>query len=327
MKKKEKIIVITTSVLIILLVIGCVSIGNFFVDYTIARPAGGYPEDDPLSPQSIESETELTNVAINDINIANLKRDFPPIEETITSIDGLNLCANVYEQNSDNWAILLHGYQSSSKGVEDLAVEYFNRGFNVITPDLRAHGKSDGEYITMGLHDSEDIVLWAEYIVNKNVNSKIVLHGESMGAATVLLASGSPNLPQNVVATIEDSGYTNGYQMMVEQLDYCFGLPQFPVMSLANMMCKVRAGYDMKDVDVLKAIENSTIPILFMHGEQDIFVLPYMQTILYDAYQGPKDIIVFPDADHTASNKLNPDIYYPKVFTFLNEFADFSIEV
>lgn len=327
MKKKQKNILIALSVLITVLVISGIGVGNYFVDYTIARPAGGYPEDDPLSPPSVESEIELANVAINDINIANLKRDYPPYEENIKSNDGLNLWANVYEQNSDNWVILVHGYQSSSKGVEDLAVEYFNRGFSVITPDLRAHGNSDGDYITMGLHDSKDIVLWAEYIVNKNTNAKIVLHGESMGAATVLLATGEPNLPQNVVATIEDSGYTNGYQMMVEQLEYRFGLPQFPVMNLANMMCKVRAGYDMKDVDVLKAIENATIPILFMHGEQDIFVLPYMQTVLYDAYQGPKDIIVFPDADHTASNKLNPEIYYPKVFTFLNEFADFSVVV
>lgn len=317
MKKK---ILISLAIFIAILSGACIYIGNYFVDYAIARQVGGYA-DDPLSPESIESAQELQNVAINNINIAKLKAENPPREQIIKSFDELNLWANIYEQDSDKWVILVHGYQSLHDNVEDLAVEYFNMGYNIITPDLRAHGNSDGDYITMGLFDGPDIVSWSNYIVSLNKNAKIVLHGESMGGASVLIASGDPNLPENVVAVIEDSGYTNGYQMMVEQLEYRFGLPEFPVMPLANMMAKIRAGFSISDADPLSALENATVPILFMHGAKDIFVLPYMHTILYDAYQGPKDMLIFPDADHTAGNKLNPEIYYPKVFDFLSEFA------
>lgn len=296
-----------------------IGVGNYFVDYGIARPENS--DDDPLSPPSIESEAELKNVEINNINIAQMKIDLPPIEKKLISFDGLNLWANIYQQESNNWVILVHGYQSSHESVEDLAYEYYIRGYNIITPDLRAHGNSEGEYITMGLHDATDIIMWSDYIIGLNPNANIILHGESMGAATVMIAAGHKDLPSNVIAIIEDCGYTDGYQMMLEQLEYRFNLPSFPIMNFANLMSSIRAGYDMKDANPLKSLETASVPILFMHGLQDIFVKPYMHTILYDSYSGPKDSIIFKDADHTAANKLLPEVYYPKVFSFIEEFT------
>lgn len=293
-KNRNRLIAFLSGIVIIVAFCG-VYVGNYFVDYAVARPETD--EDDPLSPPSIESEIELNNVKINDENIAKMKQELPPTELNISSNDGLNLWANIYEQSGDNWAILVHGYQSSHKSVEDLAYEYYIRGYNIITPDLRGHGNSDGGYVGMGLFDSDDMILWINYILELNENAKIILHGESMGAATVMITAGHKDLPSNVVAVIEDSGYTDGYQMMKEQLEYRFGLPSFPIMNLANMMTIVRAGYNMNDANPLKSLENATIPILFMHGEKDIFVLPYMHTILYETYKGPKDSIIFEEVD------------------------------
>ena len=80
-----------------------------------------------------------------------------------------------------------------------------------MTPDLRAAGTSDGIYLTMGVLESEDIKVWAEQIVERDPQAKIVLHGVSMGAATVLMASALDI--KNLCAVVEDCGYTSAYEI------------------------------------------------------------------------------------------------------------------
>ena len=100
---------------------------------------------------------------------------------------------------------------------------------NLVKKAGRAAGLSEGKYLTMGVKESDDIVLWAKEIVQKDENAQIVLHGISMGAATVMMTTAKH--PQNVVAAVEDCGYTSAYDMFTNQLDVIFGLPEFPIMT------------------------------------------------------------------------------------------------
>ena len=110
---------------------------------------------------------------------------------TITSQDGLKLVATHFSPDKPSrlWAILVHGYGRNQSYVWDYAAEYIKRGYHVLTPDLRAAGLSEGKYLTMGVKESNDIVLWAKEIVQKDENAQIVLHGISMGAATVMMTA------------------------------------------------------------------------------------------------------------------------------------------
>lgn len=323
MTKKQKKIAIGSAVGVSLigLTLGAVwGVTDYFINYAIMRPVPS-DEDDPLAPTYEKSPTEQANKDASNEKVALWKENVQGHPLHLTSYDGLQLWAMTYaqEEPSDLWVIAVHGYQSSHSSVEDIAEQCFQHGYNVLLPDLRGHGNSEGAYIGMGLHDSVDILAWIDVIIEGNPNAKIVLFGQSMGAATVMITAGQENLPENVFAVIEDCGYTESYQMMVEQLDYRYGLPEFPLMPMTNFMAEFRTDYDMRDASPMEYLKTATVPILFIHGDQDTFVLPYMQGELYNAYTGEKDILTVAGADHVASRNVEPETYYQSFFSFLEK--------
>ncbi|MFI3251102.1 MAG: alpha/beta hydrolase [Eubacteriales bacterium] len=317
-KKIKQRLLLATAFTGLVVGVACVYVGNYFVNYALVRPEDNVVDKRSPSYEPPTGEPEVDTP--EDIKVRNWKSEHPPVELELTSNDGLKLWASRYDNpESDLWVIAVHGYQSDHTSVEDYAYEYHTRGYNVLIPDLRAHGNSEGEYIGMGLHDSHDLRLWIDMIVSENAETKIVLHGQSMGAATVLITAGEETLPDNVVAIISDSGYTNGYEMMVEQLDYRFNLPAFPIIDLATLTARVRADYNLHDVSPINSLATAKLPILFIHGDADNFVLPYMHTELFNAYQGEKESLIVEGADHVDSRIVDPDLFYSTVFNFLGK--------
>lgn len=316
---KKTIAITSTAIVFGVTTIGAM-IGNYFVSYGLVRSSTP-DEDDPLSPTYEKSEEEKTVIDYYDKKVEEWKEEYPPNEVYITSHDGLKLWANEYINKDDEyWLVAVHGYQSNYTSMEDISYEYYTRGYNVILPDLRAHGNSEGDYIGMGLNDSYDILRWIDYILSLNPNAKIVLHGHSMGGATVMMTAGSEDLPDNVFVVVEDCGYTNAYQMMTEQLKYRFNMPGFPIMNFSNVVANIRADYSLKEANPLEAIKNATVPMLFIHGDADIFVLPYMHTELYESYQGEKASLIVEGAGHVASRNIEPEKYYQTVFDFIDKY-------
>ena len=133
----------------------------------------------------------------------------------IKSDDNLKLHATLLRSKSNkNCVICFHGY--TGKGLNDygsIAKFYIEQGFNMLIVDERAHGDSEGTYIGFGVLDRYDVVKWVEYAIKRFGNDvNIMLHGDSMGATTVLLASGL-NLPKNVKAIVADCGFTSAYDV------------------------------------------------------------------------------------------------------------------
>lgn len=317
MKKRTKILLSVSAVITAVILGGAWFVGDFFVDYALASKGLDY--DDPLSPTYEKSELELANIAINDEMVLWLEDEIGYTEVYIETTDGLNLYTKEFLQDepTNDWLIAVHGYTSSHETVIDVAAEFYNQGYNVIVPDLRAHGLSDGDWITMGLYDGCDVVSIAEYIVDKNDDAEIILFGQSMGAATVMMASGEEELPEQVKLVIEDCGYTDAYIMFSEQLDVRFGLPSFPILDIAAFVGRFQAGINLKDISPIDAIAKSDLPMLFIHGLDDGFVLPYMVDELYESYNGPKELLTVDGADHTASRNIERDRYYDTVFNFI----------
>lgn len=319
MNRKNKIIIISLSVLLLSISVISYGVGNYFVDYAVARKGSNY--DDPLSPTYDAPETEQLNEQLSDEAVASMLVMNPGIDMSLTSFDGLELFAKSFlQEESDLWAIVVHGYTSSYESVQDVMLQFYNQGYNVLLPDLRSHGFSEGDYISMSYHDGKDICDWANLIVQQNKEAKIILHGTSMGGATVMMAAGEQSLPSNVFAIIEDCGYTNAYQMFVEQLDSRYGLPEFPIMNIARLVGKFKVGYDFKDANPMGALEHATLPILFIHGDQDGYVLPYMVDELYNAYEGEKEKLIIEGADHGAARHVDPTTYYETIFNFINTY-------
>ena len=314
MNKKKKII-LTISILLLVVILGVGGlVGNYFYNlalnpFTSKDMIFGDDDDDT----SLEVEADV-NWLIKDSNY---------IDTYITSSDNLKLHAYEVknENKTDKWAIVVHGYTSEGKLLSSKAKHLYNMGYNVLVPDLRSHGSSEGDYIGMGWHDRLDIIDWINYIVKNNPNSEIALHGTSMGSATVLMVSGE-KLPSNVKAIVADCGYTSVYDEFSYQLKQLFNLPAFPIMNFSDVVTHIRAGYCLNDASAIKQKKKSTTPILYIHGDKDDFVPYYMMDELYNATNSEKEKLTIEGGEHANSDLVNPKLYWSTVNSFLEKYIE-----
>lgn len=322
MKKKKKI-----SVVLILGLILCtgtiIGIGNYFFSYALVRKDDNNVSGSKRKVSSTTSE-QMQNI-IDKNHQAQLKKtnswltsvNQKPV--SIVSFDNLSLSGSEFiaKNNLHKYAIIVHGYTQNKTHVYDIAENYNQKGYTVITPDLRAHGESEGKYIGMGWLDRRDMLNWISLIIKDDPKAKIVLHGISMGAATVMMTSGE-SLPQNVIAIVEDCGYTSVFDVFSSELKIRFNLPPFPIMNSASLVSKIRAGYYFKEASSINQIKKSTTPILFIHGTDDNFIPVDMCHKVFDAASCKKEKLIINGAGHSQSRFLEPDTYYNTVFNFID---------
>lgn len=302
------------------IVIGIVLVLTF-VGSGLLLYAGNYLYDLALNPTTDKSMVFDNKKTKNEIEVAKIQDNIIETESKdvyITSNDDLKLHGYEIDQGSDVWTIVVHGYTSEGNQMSWAARHFYNRGYNILAPDLRSHGKSEGDYIGMGWDDRIDILKWIDDINERHPNSKIILFGVSMGAATVMNTVGE-ELPDNVKLAIEDCGYTSTWDIFSYQLDSVFGLPDHPFLDSANLVTKVRAGYSFEKGPI-DQIDKCKIPMLFIHGDKDTFVPSYMVDELYDKATCPKDKLIIPNAGHAQSNDVDPDTYWSKIDQFISDY-------
>lgn len=318
MKKKSlkfKLKLFVLSILIIsLILLGVASV--FLVNYALAKKGDGKNRKVKTNIVSINNnknyklQKERTKIFLN----ANIEKD-----TEIKSNDNLKLKGYYFENTTNKWVILLHGYRTNHKHNYDYAQNYFENGYNILNPDLRASGNSEGNYVGMGLLEKNDILLWIDWIIKKDPNAEIIIHGMSMGAATTMMVAGEKT-PHQVKLFIEDSGYTNAWDIFSSELKLRFKLPEFPLMYTSNIFSRIMAGYKFSDASPIDAVKKSTKPILFIHGDKDDFVPFEMMNKLFEAKtNGVKDKLVSKGAGHTKSIYISNKEYWDKVFEFIKK--------
>lgn len=248
----------------------------------------------------------------------------PSEHVTIRSRDGLTLHGDLFlsENPSKRTVILCHGYTSCGMNDCPTMAEYFmERGYNALIVDHRSHGKSEGQYVGFGILDRFDCLKWIEYVIGRlGDDSEIVLYGVSMGAATVLMASGSDDFPENVKAIISDCAFTSPYDVFKHILKRDYHLPPRPIMDINERMCRKEAGYGFRDYSTLDAVKKAPCPILFIHGKEDKFVPTDMTVKNYEACTGEKRLLLVENAGHAASLYENKELYENTVTEFLNTY-------
>lgn len=324
--KKEKILKIIIAILLILILLGVgltEVIGNYFVNYAIARSGAG--GDRKISQEStIEVLGEDEKIIENNKKIAkeNSKKWSESIQQKQVEVkanDNITLRGTEYlnQEETNKWAIILHGYRSNPSSVLTIGEHFSEKGYNVLIPSMRACADSEGEYVGMGWLDKEDLKCWINLIIEENKNAEIILHGSSMGAATVLMASGD-ELPANVKNIIADSGYTSVWDIFASEAKARFNLPEFPVLNMFQIVANRKAKYDIKEASSLEQVKKSKTPILFIHGDKDDFVPEYMCEKLYDATNCKKEKLIIHGAGHTDGKYREPEKYYNTIFDWIS---------
>lgn len=284
--------------------------GNFLFDLSL----------NPKSPKSIILNREIDEDEIK-LRIDNTKWIEENAEETYIQNKKIKLHGYEIQNKKESkvWVIGAHGYTETACSMVGVAKQFLNYGYNVLLPDLRAHGKSEGKYIGMGWLDRLDLIKWIDYLIEKYGHIKIILYGISMGAATVMMASGE-KLPSNVRVVIEDCGYTSVWDEFADKLKTIFHIPKFPAMYNANFITKIRAGFSLKKASCIKQIKKSKIPTLFIHGDKDKFVPFYMLDQLYNIASCKKEKLVIKNAGHTDAQTIEPQKYWSTVRKFIKRY-------
>lgn len=225
------------------------------------------------------------------------------------------------EEQSDVYVLLSHGYRSCGKDEYKLITKYYHdKGVNVLLVDHTASGESEGKYIGFGYYEKTACMSWVDFLIRQfGKDIKIILHGISMGSATVMLMSGEESLPENVKFTVADCGYTSA----MDEFKYCLSLahiPAFPMLNIVRFITEKKAGYDLRDTNSLYAVTHAKVPMLFIHGGADDFVPVYMQKLLYDACVTEKDILTVEGAWHAQSYPTYSEAYEEKINEFYNRY-------
>lgn len=239
----------------------------------------------------------------------------------ITSHDGLKLHGlYLSHEDSHKYAVICHGYGSIPQTGGRFAAKFYEMGYSVLAPAARAHERSEGRYVGMGWPERRDIVAWVNTLVERDAQAEIVLFGVSMGGATVMMTAGEADLAPNVKCVIEDCGYSSVWDEFAGQLKEIFGLPTFPVLDAASLVCQARAGYGFREASAVEQLKKTSLPILFIHGEEDAFVPYAMLDVVYDACAGPdKERLSIPGAAHGEASWEAPELYWAAVEAFLEK--------
>ncbi|EMF0058584.1 alpha/beta hydrolase [Enterococcus hirae] len=310
MKLLTKIVIGIAIVVIVVLLFA----GNYFYNYAVVPSEKDFLENDTPGTSQTTKENEATKWFNQKENRTYWH---------LTSTDHLKLSA-IYlpaEKKSDKTVIVAHGYMGNAETMANYAKMFHDLGYNVLVPDARGHGRSEGDYIGFGWPERKNYVQWIDKILAETGQSQqIVLYGVSMGAATVMMTSGE-KLPNNVKAIIEDCGYSSVDEELAYQLKDMFNLPSFPLIQVTSLITKIRAGYFFGEASAVDQLTKNTKPMLFIHGDADTFVPYNMLAKVYAATKGPKEKYVVKGAEHAKAYQADPEKYQQTVKEFLAKYV------
>ena len=307
MKKTKKIILIVLAALVLLAGGALAFAGNYLFRFALDPRFGGMIGSYEEGDWTLEGDSAWFSEHSGD--------------RWLTSHDGLELHALYLPQEGEShkYAVICHGYGSIPQLGGRFAARFYDMGFHILAPAARAHEVSEGRYASMGWLERRDIVAWVDALVEQDPQAEIVLFGVSMGGATVMMTAGEADLSPQVKCVIEDCGYSSVWDEFAVQLDEMFGLPTFPVLDAASLVTRLRAGYGFKEASAVEQLKKTTLPMLFIHGEEDTFVPYAMLDLVYDACPSPdKERLSIPGAGHGEASWEDPELYWSTVDDFLS---------
>ena len=299
----------TLAVLVLLTALIC----YFRVFYSPARHPLGENEYD--LPDGEVYEPHRADM----IRWVDMTRTMPHEDLSIVSDDGLTLRGRYYECNPGGIIeILFHGYKGNSERDMSGGVERcFALGRNALIVDHRAAGCSEGHTITFGIRERKDCLLWVKCVIERfGKDTKIILTGISMGAATVMMATGE-DLPDNVVCVLADCGYSSPREIIRKVIrDMKLPMMLYPFIRLGAILF---GRFDPEETSPVEAVKRCRVPLILIHGEADDFVPCEMSKEVYEACVSQKKFVTIPGAGHGLAFPVDKEGYLRALAEFQQE--------
>lgn len=214
--------------------------------------------------------------------------------------------------------VISHGITYSRYGMVKYLPLFRKHNFNVLLYDLRNHGLSGGRNTTFGYFEKFDLQVVVDWAFERTTPNGVVgTMGESLGAATTLQHI---PLDNRLAFAIADCAYANLADLLAYRLKREYHLPRFPLLNIANYLCKILAGLDFNKVSPSHSAKDVATPIFWIHGLDDDYIPPQMSRDMYTAKtNGSKKLFLAPNAAHAESLIQNPVEYAQQINEFLIE--------
>lgn len=237
----------------------------------------------------------------------------------IESQDGLKLHGLwVPVADAKGTILLAHGYRSTILVDFGLVLDvYHDMKLNLLIPDQRCHGKSEGKYITFGVKESDDMRRWLEFHQQQLGGGQVVISGLSMGASTMMYLADQP-LGEHVKAMIVDCGFTSPVAILSKVYSAVTHLPAIPSIWATDLFARVFAGFSIYEKDSRITLKQSRLPVMMVHGTDDDFVPCYMTRQGYEVCASQKELFLVEGAGHGTSFLKEPEKYKKLVRDFLH---------
>ncbi|WP_026694745.1 alpha/beta hydrolase [Peribacillus kribbensis] len=250
----------------------------------------------------------------------NLKEydSLPKTEVKVASSFGYSLhCVFVHPHPAKKWMVFCHGITENKYNSIKYMNMFLKRGFNAVIYDHRRHGESGGRTSSYGHYERMDLqAVIHELLEREGPDITIGVHGESMGAVTALLYAGT--LDDRADFYIADCPFSDFTEQLKHNLKSELPVPSWMVLPIGSLFMKLRDGYSIKDISPINYIEAIQKPVLFIHSQDDAYILPEMSRALYEAKKGPKKLFIAEKGAHAQSYNENRKEYEQAVDEFLD---------
>ena len=237
-------------------------------------------------------------------------------EYTVEGYEGYILHAELLKnpEPTKKYMILSHGYTDNRRGSLKYVKMYLELGFNCIVYDLRGHGENESTFTTYGIREAEDLKCLIEDTRKRYTDiEKLGLHGESLGAATTITCL---KYKPEIDFAVADCGFSDIDNVLRE--GYKNAHATVFLVDLADFGAKLRYHYSLKEMRPIDSLDDNTTPILFLHGEEDNFILPKNSEDMSKRTKGYMEYHTIPKAGHAESILTDPTLYKKYVEEYLN---------
>lgn len=288
---------------IVLLLMGVLLYGGYYFSKIALTPKN--------VPYDKTYEIEVEKGLIDSDKFENMSKE--AIE--ISSEYGYKLKGFWFDNHSTKTIIICHGYTYSLYGSVKYMDMFLNRGFNVLIYNHRYHGSSGGDICSLGYYEKVDLKACVDYVKNRLGEDSIIgTHGESMGAATALMHA---SIDDRIAFVIADCPFESVYEQFKYRLKVEYKLPAFPILNFSNLFFKLKINTFYKDIAPIKVIKSIKQPVLFIHGDSDLYIPPSHSKHMFALKEGVKELYIAKGADHAEAFMTDKELYVKKVNSFL----------
>lgn len=276
------------------------------------------------SAKQLASDAPPTPYRLQSVENHHLWEEQPKQELRLVSFDGAELVGYRFDaaEPCKRVAFVMHGHDCTPDSLFASASLFLKAGYNLFMPEMRGNGRSGGKAITFGVLESRDALLWLQKVIEiYGDDCRIVIMGNSLGAATTLLTAAKKELPPQVKCVIEDCAYSSATELFYRRgFDKLTRPVGASVLWAADVLSRRLAGFSLNAASPVAAVPHIELPALFIHGGSDGFVPADMCETLYLAKTGLKEKLIVENAGHGVSYNTAPELYTEACLKFADRY-------